>query len=78
MKIDKNTKIADILKEFPWLKEELPKMDERLKVINSPMAKLMIGKKTIADVSEKTGIGVDVILKKLDEIVQNHKPKTSW
>lgn len=78
MKIDKNTKIADILKEFPWLKEELPKMDERLKVINSPMAKLMIGKKTIADVSEKTGIGVDVILNKLDEIVQNHKPKSSW
>ena len=44
MKVDKNTKITDILKEYPWLKEELPKIDDRLKILNNPMAKVMIGK----------------------------------
>lgn len=78
MKVDKNTMIKDILKEYPWLKEELPKLDERLKILNTPMAKVMIGKKTVADVSEKTGISVDRLLAKLDEIVEAHKPKTSW
>lgn len=78
MKIDKNTKIADILKEFPWLKDELPKIDDRLKILNNPMAKMMIGKKTVADVSEKSGLSVDEILTKLDKLVKEHKPKSSW
>lgn len=78
MKVDKNTKITDILKEYPWLKEELPKIDDRLKILNNPMAKVMIGKKTVADVSEKAGIRVDEILDKLDEVIKAHKPKTSW
>jgi hypothetical protein len=78
MKVDKNTKITDILKEYPWLKEELPKIDDRLKILNNPMAKVMIGKKTVADVSEKSGLSVDEILDKLDEVIKAHKPKTSW
>ena len=75
MKVGKNTKITDILKEYPWLKEELPKIDDRLKILNNPMAKVMIGKKTVADVSEKAGISVDEILDKLDEVIKAHKPK---
>ena len=73
MKVDKNTKITDILKEYPWLKEELPKIDDRLKILNNPMAKVMIGKKTVADVSEKAGISVDEILDKLDEVLDYKK-----
>lgn len=78
MKIDKNTKLTAILKEYPWLKDELPKLDERLKVIKSPMAKLMLGKMTVADASEKSGFSVEELLAKLDELVKNHKPKSSW
>lgn len=78
MKVDKDTKIADILKEYPWLKEELPKIDSRLKAINSPMAKVMIGKKTVGDASKMSGLSVDELIAKLDDIVKSHKPKSSW
>ena len=78
MKIDKDTKLTAILKEYPWLKDELPKIDERLKVIKSPMAKFMLGKMTVADASEKSGFSVEELLAKLDELVKNHKPKSSW
>ena len=78
MKVDKDTKLTDILKEYPWLKDELPKIDERLKVIKSPMAKVMMGKMTVADASEKSGISVEDLLAKLDELVKAHKPKSSW
>ena len=78
MKVDKDTKLTDILKEYPWLKDELPKIDSRLKVIKSPMAKFMLGKMTVADASEKSGFSVEELLAKLDELVKNHKPKSSW
>ena len=78
MKVDKDTKLTDILKEYPWLKDELPKIDSRLKVIKSPMAKVMMGKMTFADASEKSGISVEDLLAKLDELVKAHKPKSSW
>ena len=42
------------------------------------MAKVMLGKMTVADASEKSGLSVEELLTKLDELVQAHKPKSSW
>ena len=42
------------------------------------MAKVMMGKMTIADASEKSGISVEDLLAKLDELVKAHKTKSSW
>ena len=42
MEINSNTKLTDILKEYPWLPDELVKLDGRLGVLKTPVGKMMI------------------------------------
>ena len=71
--IEQNTKLSDILKEYPWLIEEAIKIDEKFKILNNPIGKMFIKKSTISGLSEKAGIQPDVIIEKLGEIIQNHR-----
>ena len=47
MEITKETKLSDLLDQYPWLKEELSKMDDKFRIVNTPMGKIMMGKATI-------------------------------
>lgn len=73
MKFDVNTKIAEILKQFPWLPEELVKIDSRFSIVNSPIGKMLIKNATVADLCGKAGIEPENALKKLDELIASHK-----
>ncbi|WP_316608681.1 hypothetical protein [uncultured Ruminococcus sp.] len=73
MKFDVNTKIAEILKQFPWLPEELVKIDSRFSIVNSPIGKMLIKNATVADLCGKAGIEPEDALKKLDELIASHK-----
>ena len=35
MEFNSNTKLTDILKEYPWLPDELEKLDGRFKIITN-------------------------------------------
>lgn len=72
MKITKETKVADIMAEYPWLKDELIKADDKFKKLNSPMAKIILKKATLADVSKRTGIDVETLIPKLEEFIAAH------
>lgn len=72
MKITKDTKVVDIMKEYPWLKEELIKTDAQFKKLNSPMAKIILKKATLADVSKRTGVNVETLIPKLEEFIEAH------
>lgn len=73
MKITRDTKVADLLAKHPWLKDHLVKMDDKLKKLNSPIVKIMLRKATIKDVSAKSGLDEDFIIKKLTEIIEKNK-----
>ena len=73
MKFDVNTKTAEILKQFPWLPEELVKIDSRFSIVNSPIGKMLIKNATVADLCGKAGIEPEDALKKLDELIASHK-----
>ena len=47
MEINRNTKLNDILIKYPWLPDELIKIDRRFKIIKTPVGKMML-KKIIA------------------------------
>ncbi len=72
MKVTKDTKVAEVLKEYPWLKEELIKMDDRAKMLDSPMAKIVLKKATVQDACGKLGMSVDELLAKFEEMVKAH------
>ena len=73
MDITKETKLSDLLVRYPWLKEELSKVNEKFKMLNTPMGKIMMGKATIAEMSKKSGMDADAIIGKISELIKAHR-----
>ena len=72
MKLNAQTKVNDILQQFPWLKDELPKYDERLAIINNPLARALLGTATLQTVAEKAGMNVNDIVSMLENLIKAH------
>lgn len=72
MQFNTETKLTDILKEYPWLPDELVKIDGRFHILKTPVGKMMIKNATIADASQKTGLPVDVLTEQLTKMVSEH------
>lgn len=72
MNITGDTKLSEILKEYPWLRDELPRMNDKFKLLNTPMGKIMEKQVTVAVISKKSGIEQKKIIAKLEEIISKH------
>ena len=72
MEITKETKLSDLLDQYPWLKEELSKVNDKFKMLNTPMGKVMMGKATISEMSKKSGMDADAIIAKICELIKTH------
>ena len=72
MEITKDTRLADLIAQYPWLKTEMAKVNEKFKMLNTPVGKIMLGKATIAEMSKKSGMDADTIISKLTELIRNH------
>lgn len=73
MEINKDTMLKDLLNEYPWLKDELIKISDKFKMLNSPLGKIMLNKVNIQDISRRSGIDVDTIIAKANELIKNHQ-----
>ena len=73
MEITKNTRLADLIAQYPWLKAEMAKVNEKFKMLNTPVGKIMLGKATIAEMSKKSGMEVEAIIERIMGIIENHK-----
>ena len=72
MEINRNTKLNDILIKYPWLPDELIKLDSRFKIIKTPIGKMLLKNATIADAVQKTGLQEDVLVTELKKIIASH------
>ena len=72
MEITKDTRLADLIAQNPWLKEEMAKVNEKFKMLNSPIGKMMMGKATIAEMSKKSGMEVEAIIEKIKGLINKH------
>ena len=75
MNITKNTKVADIMAEYPWLKQELIRKNAKFRKLDSPIARIMMKRVTILDVSRKFGYEPASIIAKLQQMVESHQSK---
>ena len=73
MNITRETKLKDLLSEYPWLKDEISKVNEKFKMLSTPMGKIMLGKADIAEMSKKSGMDEAQIIAKLTELIQSHQ-----
>ena len=72
MEITKDTKLADLIVQYPWLKSEMAKVNEKFKLLSSPVGKIMLGKATIAEMSKKSNMDADIIISRINELISNH------
>lgn len=73
MEINKDTMLKDLLNEYPWLKDELIKISDKFKLLNTPLGKIMLNKVNIEDISKRSGIDIDTIIAKANELIKNHQ-----
>ena len=72
MKITKDTKLRDIVKEYPWLIDEAIKIDPGFKQLNSPLGKVLIKTADIAGLSKRAGLPAEEIISKIKELIDAH------
>ena len=73
MEITKETNLSDLLGEYLWLKEELSKVNDKFKMLNTPMGKIMIGKATIAEMGNRSGMDSDVIIGEICKLIETRR-----
>ena len=72
MQITRDTRLLDLINQYPWRKDELPKINEKFKMLNTPMGKIMMGKATIVEMSKKSGMDADTLIRKLQQLIGSH------
>ena len=72
MEINSSTKLTDILDKYPWLPDELVKIDSRFKIIKTPFGKMMIKNATVADAVDKTGMSEQALRAELQKLIEKH------
>ena len=72
IEINENTRLMDILDEYPWIKDELPKIDKKFKLLKTPIGKVMMGKADVSEMSRRSGMSVDEIINMLNDLIKNH------
>ena len=66
------TKLAELLRTYPWLKERLQEINPAFKMLTTPFAKLMIPKVSVAMMSERSGTDLDELVSKLKQLNAEH------
>lgn len=73
MDITKETKLKELLADHPQIKEKLSEINPKFKMLNTPMGKVMLGKATVGDMSEKSGMDVNELIRKLTAMIDSLK-----
>ena len=70
-----DTRLSEILDAYPWMREELPKKDPRLGIINTAIGRMMIGRMTVGDAARKTGIPADKIISEGEKLISEYEKR---
>lgn len=73
MEITKDTKLKDLIIKYPWLKDEIVKVNDKFQMLNTPVGKVMLGKATITEMSKKSGMNADVLISKISDLIKSHE-----
>ena len=73
MNITREPKLKDLLAQYPWLKDEISKVNDKFKMLGTPMGKLMLGKADISEMSKKSGMDADEIIVRITDLIKSHQ-----
>ena len=79
MIINENTKLTDILAAYPWLLGELGRTEPRAKpflaMMNTPLAKGMLKKATVADAARYLKRPAERLLSRLEKVIREYESR---
>ena len=67
--ITPQTRLKDLLKQYPTLKSRLPELDPKFKMLNTPLGKIMMGKANVQTMSERSGIPLDKLIEGIKKLI---------
>ena len=70
IEVTPDTKLTELLAICPQLKEELPKMNPKFKMLNSPLGRVMIPKATVKIMSERSEMDLNVLIESIKKVIE--------
>lgn len=67
------TKLSDLLKKYPDIKDKLIEINSKFKILNSPLAKIMIPLATIKTMAERSEMNESVLIEELNNFIKEKK-----
>ncbi len=65
--VDENSRLQDILKKDPSIKQKLMAYNSNFKMLNSPLARFIVPKATVKMMSQRSGVDLQTLIDKLNE-----------
>ena len=72
MKITETTRLAELVRVYPWLLEEITRLDEKFRLLKTPLGKIMMKKATVAERSKKSGMDTSTLIQKIEDLIVEH------
>ena len=69
------TRLSDLLSAYPWLKSELPSINSAFKMLQTPLARIMIPKATVQIMRERSQMPLDELTAAIEERIKAHEQK---
>ena len=76
MELNRDTKLKDIVSAYPSLKSRLAEINPKFSLLNSPIGKVMIGKVTISDMSQRSGMDMNSLIDGIRKLIEEETLST--
>lgn len=76
MELNRDTKLKDIVSAYPSLKTRLAEINPKFSLLNSPIGKVMIGKVTISDMSQRSGMDMNSLIDEIRKLIEEETLST--
>ena len=73
--INKNTKVGVLIKEYPWLVDEVKKLSSRAANLSPMVIKMVISHMTLEELAKKAEEPVDEMIDELKKLIRQHEGK---
>ena len=71
-KIDGNTYLKDLIKVYPKLKDDMIKISNNFKLLQTPLLAVMLPTVTLKKASEKGEVELNTLIEKIKEIIKTY------
>lgn len=72
LEITENTKLSTLIERYPWITDSLVELNPSFKMLKTRVARIILPKVTIKNVSERANIQIDELINKLNTIIKEH------